>query len=359
MSANASSAIARGLALLPALLLAGCQSLGYYAQAVQGQSGLLLKRQPVERLLADARTPPALRARLEAVQRIRAFAAAELGLPAQRQYASYVELDREYPVWAVTAAPELSLAPKTWCYGLVGCLSYRGYFREKSAQRYADELRRQGFEVSVSGVAAYSTLGWFRDPLLSSFIGLPEAALAELIFHELTHQLLYVPGDTVFNESLAVTVADEGLRRYSRKYPLDLARLARDRQRRDEFVGLVLEYRARLEAVFAEPWSAAEKRRAKADTYAALQAAYAELKQGWGGYDGYDAWFRAVNNAQLNTIATYFELVPALQQLLREQQGDLAEFLAACRHLAKMDQTSRHRELAQRLAAAAPPEARP
>jgi predicted aminopeptidase len=150
-----------------------------------------------------------------------------------------------------------------------------------------------------------------------------------------------------------VTVADEGLRRYSDRYPQDLSRLALARQRRAQFVALVLDYRARLETVFAAPWSAAEKRLAKAQVYAALQEAYALQKQEWGGYAGYDAWFAAVNNARLNAVATYYDLVPALQHLLREHDGDLARFLTACRELGKMDQASRHRELAQRMGAAA------
>jgi predicted aminopeptidase len=345
--------------MLAALLLGGCQSLGYYWQAAQGQGSLMLRRQSIEGLLARPDTPPELRARLVTVQRIRAFAEQELGLPARRQYDSYVELGRDYPVWSVAAAPELSLEPRVWCYWFVGCLSYRGFFHEEKARRYAGKLAQQGYEVNLSGVSAYSTLGWFSDPVLSSFAGLPEAELAELIFHELTHQVLFVPGDTVFNESLAVTVAEEGLRRYSAVYPQDLSRLALARQRRADFVKLVLDHRARLEAVYATPWSAAEKRVAKAAVHAALQAAHAEQKQAWGGYAGYDAWFATLNNAKLNTVATYYDLVPALQHLLREHDGNLARFLAACRELGKLDQVSRHRELTLRLDSAALPESSP
>ncbi|MCD6059905.1 MAG: aminopeptidase [Moraxellaceae bacterium] len=359
MIANQSSAIFRGFVLLTALLLGGCQSLGYYWQAAQGQGSLLLKRQSVERLLARDSTPPQLRERLRTVQRIRAFAVVELGLPAQRQYGKYVELGREYPVWSVSAAPELSLQPRHWCYWFVGCLSYRGFFREEAAQRYAAALAREGYDVSLAGITAYSTLGWFHDPVLSSFVHLPEAELAELLFHELAHQVLFVPGDTVFSESFAVTLAEEGLRRYSERFPQDLSRLRLARQRRDDFVKLVLEYRGRLDAVFAQPWSAAEKRAAKARVYAELQEAYAAQKREWGGHAGYDDWFAGINNARLNTVATYYDQVPALQQLLREKNGDLAEFVAACRRLARMDPASRARELASRLTASAPTESRP
>lgn len=339
------SPLSRFLPALSAFLLAGCQSAAYYAQAAQGQTALLAKRQSIPRLLKDEKTSPELRARLETVQRIRRFAADELGLPAQKQYASYVELGREYPVWSVMAAPELSLASKTWCYWFVGCLAYRGFFREDMAQRYAGELEQQGLEVYLSGIPAYSTLGWFKDPVLSSFITLPEPELAEMIFHELTHQVLFVPGDTTFNESLAVAVAEEGLRRYSQQYPQDLERLARAKKRRDDFVRLVLKYRQQLHAVYVSARSDEQKREAKAGVLAALQAAYAVQKAEWGGYAGYDAWFASLNNAKLNTIGTYYDQVPALQRLLQQENGDLGKFFIACKELAKLDIRTRRQRL--------------
>lgn len=344
------------LAALPAFVLAGCQSVAYYAQAAQGQVALLAKREPIERLLARESTDPRLRAQLETVQRIRAFAAAELGLPAGRQYATYVALGRDYPVWSVMAAPPLALTPRTWCYWLVGCLSYRGFFREEAAARYAARLEREGEEVYLAGVNAYSTLGWFRDPVLSSFVHLPEAELAELLFHELAHQVLFVPGDTVFNESLAVTVAEEGLRRYAARHGLDLAPLAAARRRQREFVALVLTHRGHLAQAFAAAPDTATRAQAKAEVYAALHADYAALRATWGGYGGYDAWMAAVNNARLNSVATYYDLVPALQALLRANDHDMARFLAACRALAQLDIAARREALETLLAeAGAPP----
>lgn len=331
---------------LAVLALSGC----YYLRTAQGQAALMLKRQPIERVLRQPDTDAVLRSQLEAVQRIRAFAAEELGLPARRQYGSYVELGRDYPVWSVVAAPALSLTPRTWCYWLVGCLSYRGFFNEAAALRYADALQRQGLEVYLSGISAYSTLGWFRDPVLSSFVHWPEAELAELLFHELTHQVLFVPGDTVFNESLAVTVAQEGLHRYAQRQGLDLSRVALARQRERQFVALILEHRRRLESLFADAASDEEKRRGKAELYASLVTAYDELKRSWGGYDGYDQWMSSLNNAKLNSVATYYQLVPPLQALLRANGGDMAKFLAACRELAQLDLAARHRRLETMLA---------
>ena len=338
------------LSALSAFLLAGCQSAAYYAQAAQGQTALLIKRQPISRLLKDEKTPADLKARLEAVQRIREFAVSDLGLPAQKQYDRYVDLGRDYPVWSVMAAPQLSLTPKVWSYWFVGSLSYRGFFREDMAQRYAAELEQQGLEVYLSGIPAYSTLGWFHDPVLSSFIRQPEADLAELLFHELTHQMLFIPGDTTFNESLAVAVAEEGLQRYQRKYSqgvdqASVQRLALAKQRRDDFVELVLRYREQLHQLYVSPRSDDEKRAGKVGIYAALQAAYLEQKTAWGGYAGYDAWFASLNNAKLNTIGTYYDLVPALKMLLQQQDGDLDKFFAACRELARIDQKARHQRL--------------
>lgn len=349
---------AAGLRLFPLLMLAlaGCQSLAYYGQAARGQATLLLQRQPIPRLLADPATPPALRGQLQAVQRIRAFAAAELGLPVNGLYTSYVELGRPYAVWAVTASPELALEARNWCYWLVGCLSYRGYFREAAARREAVRLAREGWEVAVDGVLAYSTLGWFRDPVLSSFIALPEAELAELLFHELAHQVLYLPDDTAFNESLAVAVAEEGLRRYAARQGLDLAALAQARAREEALVALLLDWRRRLETALAGPAAAAEKRAAKAAVYAGLRAEYARLRAGRPGYEAADRWVASLNNARLNSVATYHALVPAFRAMLLEEDGNMARFLARCRALAALDRAGRHRRLAELAAAAAPAE---
>ncbi|HCT40362.1 MAG TPA: aminopeptidase [Moraxellaceae bacterium] len=326
-------------------LLTGCQSAAYYGQSVQGHFNLLAKRKPIDQLLDGDAITPGLRRQLEAVQRIRIFARDELGLPARRQYDHYVELGQPYPVWSVMAAPELSLQSRTWCYWFVGCLSYRGFFAEADAQRLATLLEQEGWEVYLSGIPAYSTLGWFRDPVLSSFVHQPEAELAELIFHELTHQVLFVPGDTVFNESLAVAVADEGLRRYSERHPQDLERLQLTKKRRDDFVALVLSYRKRLQSVFALPISDSEKRVQKDAVYADLRQAYAEQKIRWDGYAGYDGWFAAVNNARLSTVGTYHDLVPAFRLMIRASGDDLSLFFDECRKLARLKQAERHQYL--------------
>lgn len=327
--------------------LAGCQSLAYYAQAAKGQAGLMLKREPSARLLADPATSPGLRARLETVERIRDFAGGALGLPTRGQYDSYVALERPYPVWAVTAAPALSLSPRRWCYWVAGCVSYRGYFSESAARRHALRLAAGGDDVAVDGVVAYSTLGWFSDPVLSSFAGWPEPALAELLFHELAHQAVYAPGDTVFNESLATVVAEEGLRRYAAARGIDLAAHDMEKARERAFVALALRHRAELAAVYARGPDDEARKTGKAQVLAALRRDYAALSADWGeGRAGYDAWVASMNNARLNALATYHERVPALRRLLREEGGDMARFLSRCRELARLPAAERQRRLA-------------
>lgn len=321
------------------------ESVAFYFQAVLGHFKLLMQRRSIDRLLAGASLAPKLKRQLEAVQRIRNFARNELGLPAKRQYNRYVELGRLYPVWSVTAAPELSLRPLTWHYWFVGRQSYRGFFDEGKARKFADELEQKGWEVYLSGIPAYSTLGWFSDPVLSSFVHQPEGDLAELIFHELTHQVLFVPGDTVFNESLAVMVADEGLRRYSVIYPQDIGRIELARTRRNDFVRLVLSFRQELHQLYAMILPDEIKRERKAVIMADLREAYTRQKEQWGGYSGYDAWFAAANNARLNAVGTYHDLVPALRALLQSVGGDLPLFFEQCRQLAKLTQSARHESL--------------
>lgn len=342
----------RLLTCIVALALGGCQSVGYYAHVAGGQAGLMLQRQSVPRLLADVRTPPELRARLERVERIRHFAGSALGLPVRGQYESYVPLAREFPVWSVTAAPPLSLQPRHWCYWVAGCVSYRGYFSERAARRQARRLAAAGDDVVVDGVAAYSTLGWFSDPVLSSFLAWPEPDLAELLFHELAHQAVYAPGDTTFNESLATVVAAEGLRRYAAAHGLDLSRHAARKAREADFVALVLRHRRDLAAVYARGPDDAARSAGKAAVLAALRHDYEALSAGWPeGRAGYDAWMASLNNARLASLATYHELVPALRYLLQEEGGDMARFLTRCRLLARLAPAERRQHLLRRLPA--------
>jgi predicted aminopeptidase len=331
------------------LLLAGCESISYYSQAVLGQLSILSKREAIEDVIADKRSSPELKNKLSTILDIRSFAESELLLPVANNYESYVDVGRPFVVWNVFAAPEFSMTPLNWCYPVAGCVSYRGYFAEADAQRYATKLEEDGLDVYVGGVSAYSTLGWFSDPVLSTIINRDDYQLAALLFHELAHQLVYIPGDTEFNESFATTMEREGLRRWLAANNVDVAesrnivQLAElNTQRREEFVALVQAAVSELEVIYAGGSLPELKRQAKAEVFNNMQRDYAALKSSWGGYDAYDAWMsRELNNAQLTTVATYFNWVPAFEQILADNDHDLSQFYAEISTLADLDANDR------------------
>ncbi len=343
---------AMAVVLLPVMLFAGCSAavvdLSYYWQSARGHLALVHGARPISELLEDGAVEPALAQRLRQASRIRSFASEELALPENGSYTRYADLGRAYAVWNVVAAPELSLRLRQWCFPVAGCVSYRGYFSQAEAQRYAAELRAQGWEVQVAGVPAYSTLGWFDDPILSSFIRYPEGELARLIFHELAHQVAYARGDSTFNESFATALEREGLRRWlaARADPALAAGYREFDARRAQFVALLRATRARLETAYESQLADADKRAAKAREFAALREQYLQLKAGWGGYAGYDRWFAdGVTNAHLGAVATYTELVPGFERLLAAHGGDLPRFYLAVRALATADRAERDRVL--------------
>ncbi len=346
------SAVALPFAALA--LLAGCGSAGYLSQSVRGHLGVMRAARPVDAWLADAATPADLRERLQLSQRIRDFAVAELALPDNASYRRYADLGRPAVVWNVVAAPELSLQLRTWCFPVVGCVGYRGYFAREDAEALAAELRAGGEEVSVYGVPAYSTLGklpgdFFADPLLNTFIRWPEGELARLIFHELAHQVAYAPDDTEFNESFATAVERLGGARWLASGASAAAREEYERfdGRRRDFKALTLATRARLDAIYRGPGSEADKRVAKAVELAAMRAEHARLKAGpWAGFTGYDAWFANANNASLGVQAAYNALVPAFEALFEREGRDFPRFYAAVRDLAALPKAERQATLA-------------
>lgn len=347
--------ICRATLLLLLLSLAGCQSLGYYGQAVQGQWQLLQQRQSLSRLLQDPALPEQRRRELELVREVREFARTDLGLDVSGQYDSFVELERPFVVWNVLAAPEFSLQPRRWCFPVAGCVSYRGYFSEASARRYAAALAAQGLDTYVGGVTAYSTLGWFDDPVLSSMLRREQLELVAVLIHELAHAELYIAGDTDFNESFATTVEREGVRRWlERRVPVQerVAAELKARQvgeRQTQFVALVQAAATDLEALYRAGSSAALLREQKRQRQQRLRADYLALKASWGGYSGYDAWFDGpLNNAQLGSVRAYHALVPDLQALLDSLHGDLPAFYRAARSLKPLSPTERRARLQPR-----------
>jgi predicted aminopeptidase len=334
-------------ALAACATLAGCSTLGYYTQAAQGQLELLSDSKPIDDWLADPATSPGLRHRLETARQIRRFAVGELGLPDNDSYKNYAALGRPYVLWNVVATPELSLRPLQWCFPVAGCVNYRGYYDKQAAQDYARELRADGNDVEVGGVTAYSTLGWFSDPIISTFINYPDAELARMLFHELAHQVVYVAGDSQFNESFASAVEEEGVERWLDKYGTPASREAYDRywSRKHDFHALLLGARKALEQVYKSPLPDAGKRAAKAQVFARLKEDYQVLKQNWGGYAGYDKFFaEPLSNAHLASIATYSDFVPAFKALLKRERNFPA-FYSAARRIADLDKAERHRVL--------------
>ncbi len=335
--------------LLVTLLLAGCGNVSYYLQSVGGQLEIWQREVPVERLLGDPDLSPTLKAQLERAIRIRDYASRELGLPDNPSYRSYADLARPFVVWNVFAAAEFSIEPRQWCFAVAGCVRYRGYFAETEARSHAAALVAEGNDVYVGGVPAYSTIGWFDDPLLNTFIHYPEPELARLLFHELAHQVLYVKDDTVFNESFATVVEQAGIARWliAHGSDADRTRFVQLQRFRADFRALVTQTRTELAALYTGDAEPAEKRRRKAELLAVLQSQYRERKGEWGGFSGYDRWFaQPLGNAHLASVAIYTQQVPAFEALLADNNNDLPRFYAAVKTLAALPADARKARLA-------------
>ncbi len=336
-----------GLVLASALAMAGCGAL-YVAQAARGQMQVLNARRPIERLLEDPKTSQELRQRLVSVRAARAFAVRELGMPDNESYTTYADLQRPYVVWSVVATPEFSVEPREWCFPIVGCVAYRGYFSEARAEKFAAALRARGNDVIIGGIAAYSTLGKFSDPILNTMLGYGEDELAAILFHELSHQLVYIADDTAFNEAFAVTVEHEGLARWlaAQGRSAELANYQARRRRQAQIVGVVAGYRERLEALYRQPISTEAMRTRKAEVFGELLAELEALDKVHGSRSAFTAEVgRGPNNARLASLATYYDCVPGFERLLERQERDLPRFYAAVRELAKLSRAARRAEL--------------
>lgn len=331
-------------AVLAASLLAGCANLTYYLQSVRGQLDIWSRQHDIEAVISQPDVAEPLRRKLQAVLAIREFASAELALPRNASYRSYANLQRTYAVWNVFATPEFSLQPRQWCFLFAGCVNYRGYFEKSDADEFAAGVRAEGYDVFVGGVPAYSLLGYFPDPVLNTFINYPTPHLARLIFHELAHQVVYVRDDSVFNESFAVAVEQEGSRRWLERYGSEADRTMYDQvtERRDGFLALFETHRGRLEALYRTRLPPEAMRERKTAMFEDMRADYALLKARWGGFAGYDHWFaRAPNNALLASVGIYTRRVPAFQALLEREGGDLERFYAAAKALARLSKPER------------------
>lgn len=350
-----------GVALV---LFTGCRTMSYYSQAVRGQYQILTSRKPIQEIINDPTAPEKLKHKLRLVQEVREFARKELNLPINGHYQKYVDLHRDFVVWNVHAAPEFSLEPKSWWYPVVGRAKYRGYFSEKDAKNYAQQLEKDNLDVYVGGVQAYSTLGWFDDPVLNTFIRHSDLDLAETLFHELAHQRLFVTGDTDFSEAFATAVAQEAMRRWmaSKGNSAEFEQYMAENRRTEQFVTLVLGTRQKLESLYAtkttpdgnvtEAALARFKREGKQEIFQQLRKDYETLKATeWGGKGDYDRWMaKPLNNARLNTIDAYYRLLPAFQALIAVKGNNVEDFYREVNLLAKEPKDERHRKLASLVA---------
>lgn len=344
------------------LSASGCSHLGYYWQNTQGHIAVMNAAKPVQDLLSDEQLPAPLKARLALSQRIRAFASDTLKLPSNASYTRYADLKRSAVVWNVVAAPPYSLQLKTWCFAVVGCVGYRGYYSEAAAKEEAERVKAEGYEVNVYGVPAYSTLGYLNwaggDPLLSTFIGYPEGELARMIFHELAHQVLYVKDDTMFNESFATAVERLGGKQWLAMHGSEAAQKeyeAFDSKRR-EFRALTLRTRSRLEAIYKKNQPVALVKPAlsatdsiaiqKQQTMQQLRDEYAQLKQSWGGFAGYDRFIANANNASLGAQAAYDELVPQFEAVFEKTGKNWTAFYEVIQSIVPLPKDERRRALA-------------
>lgn len=330
------------------LMLSGCTQFSYYVQSVRGQLDIWSREKPIHEIIGDTASSPALREKLAYALKAREFASVELGLPRNESYRRYADLERPYVVWNVFAAPEFSTEPVQWCFMMAGCVNYRGYFFRADADAFVAEAAARGHDVYVGGVPAYSTLGWFSDPVLNTFVNYPALEIARIIFHELSHQVVYVKDDSVFNESFAVAVEREGIKRWIASNGSDQDRQQYERRHsyRAGFIALVQTYRVRLAALYKQRIAADTMRRAKQQLFDEMLRDYQQLKISWGGFAGYDRWFaQKPNNALLASVSVYTQRVPAFEAMLREQGGDLPKFFEAVKALAKLDKPAREAAL--------------
>lgn len=335
---------ARLVLLAGLVLLNACNDGAYLWQCAMGQWTLMSRARPIDEILEQGSEPQAVREQLAKVVEMREFAVDSLHLPDSGSYRKYADLERPFAVWNLVAAPELSLELNQWCYPIAGCVTYRGYFDEADARAAAETFSVRGFDVDVYGVQAYSTLNWFSDPVLNTFLTNDDIRLAALLFHEMAHQVIYVANDTPFNESFAKTIEREGLRRWLLQSNSD--ELWQAYQLREErsaiFHHLLTQTRTDLAEIYASTMDDDKKRIAKAERLQQSFHDYASIKESWQNYKGFDAWMqRGLNNARLSSVATYYDLVPAFQTLLQQVDGDLDKFYAEVKKLGALSAEER------------------
>ena len=334
------------MACLPVLLMtvSGCAGIEYYSQIVSGPMRIVMGKQPVNEVTTDESVDEGLRRRLTLALQARDFAIDTLSLPDNESYTTFYDTKRSFVTWNVVAAQEFSFSPKRWCFPVAGCVSYRGYYAHEDATAYAKELDASGLDVAINGATAYSTLGWFADPLLNTMLNRSDTGIVSLLIHELAHQQLYVGDDSTFNESFASFVEQAGLALWQQQHGSteQLAELTIRRKRQEDFIALLRSTRNDLQVLFDSAADETMMRQKKAERFTELRNDYETLKRNWGGYRGYDAWFgRELNNARLVSVATYNDYIPAFQALFEQSNQDFPTFYAAAQELADLPAAER------------------
>jgi len=325
--------------------LSGCSTLSYYGQSIQGQMNLLLNRESIDDILAQPETSPELKLSLQQARSIRQYASAQLSLPDNKSYLYYVDVKRPYVVWNVFAAPEFSLNPTNWCYPIAGCVSYRGYFAEEDAIEQSEELKLQNLDVHVGGIAAYSTLGWFDDPLMNTMLHWRQRSLAGLIFHELSHQVIYIKSETGFNEAFSSSVERLGTIQWLLAfYPTELDAYIAYLNAQSDFRDLLLQSREKLITLYHSSVDEELKRNEKQFIIEQMQLDYVALKESWPKNIHFDRWFeKPINNARLTSAMTYLNDIPAFYQLFIEAEGNWADFYDTVIALENLEPEDRQR----------------
>ncbi|OED35569.1 hypothetical protein AB833_29875 [Chromatiales bacterium (ex Bugula neritina AB1)] len=345
------------LPIFAVCLLSGCSTVSYYSQIVTGHMKIVVGKKPLAKIVADPATDDFIRQKIVVAQQAREFAIVELGLPDNDSYTSFYDTRQNYVTWNVVAAEEFSFKPRNWCFPIAGCVSYRGYYAEEDAKEYADRLVQEGLDVTVDGATAYSTLGWFEDPLLNTMLNRSDSSVTSLLFHELAHQQLYVTDDSKFNESFATFVETAGMSLWQKVQGKNNQSASADlqlrRQRQHQFIQLLSATRADLVDLYLSDLPQEVMRDKKKQRFKLLLVEYEKLKADWGGYGGYDAWFnRDLNNARLVSVSTYNDYVPAFQVLFEDSDSNFEKFYAAAEALAEMKPEKRKESLQELLSRA-------
>lgn len=331
-------------AVILVVLASGCTDVRYYMQSVRGQWDVVSRQQDIVEMLEDESLPQTMRDRLNLVLAVRTFAIESMQLPESGSYQTYADLERDYAVQNLFAAPEFSTRLRSWCYPVVGCATYRGYFNADMLNETANKLRQQGYDTYTGRVAAYSTLGWFDDPILNTVMGWPEYQLVGLIFHELAHNRLYIKDDTVFNESFASAVEQSGIELwYSAQEQQDQVRIYLERKNsRKRVLEIITGIRNELEELYQQELPIEDMRQAKSRLMQKAKDQYAQLGDQVRTSSGFNRWFAGeLNNARLGSVAAYNSYVGAFLSILAAHGHDYEKFYSQVEVLGRLNQADR------------------